>query len=243
MVMMRYPVLVMLACMTLAACGDDEVASVPEGNIEPDWPTIAAWPESAAEAADAAPDPERQINAIVFDDSRSMGSDIIPAKEAVVEALDAMAPADRVAVLTLNNGLILPFMDVAEAKIALPPALAGIASEGGTPLTGAVHEARELLSDEAAQARAFGTYRIIVTTDGEADDGDSLSREVEDIARKTPIQIATIGIGIGDDHVLSRPALTTFVTVDSTNQLGAALKKAVAESRQYQAITDFAEEG
>ncbi len=236
-------VLIPLACMALFACGEDDFASFPEPTVEPDWPEIAAWPNAANEAPDAAPDPDRQINAIVLDDSGSMGEAIAPAKDAVVEALDAMASGDRVAILALNKGLILPFMNVVDARQALPPALAPINSKGGTPLTDAVRTARELLSVEAAQARAFGTYRLILTTDGEADDGRALNEEVEDIARRTPIQIATIGIGIDGDHVLRRPTLTTFFTIDDASQLGAALKKTVAEGQSFQAITSFAKEG
>ena len=254
MITMRRPHLLLLSCLLLAACGeengtssnavlDEDDTSSAMLSIDPDWTAITAWPNAAAEAPDASPDPGREINAIVLDDSSSMGPEIIPAKQAVIEALDAMETTDRVAVLALNNGLILPFMDVIEAKTALPAALEPIASNGSTPLTNTVRVARQLLSDEAAQARAFGTYRLIVTTDGNANDGDRLNSEVEYIVRNTPIQIATIGIGIDGDHVLRRPALTTFVAIGNASELGAALKEAVAESQQFQAITNFAKEG
>ncbi len=238
-------IVLLFGCLTLSACGEEETTAARPAPppIEPDWSAIAAWPDGAIEAPDAAPDPARQINAIILDDSSSMGVDIDPAKDAVVEALGAMGPADRVAVLALNEGLILPFMDVVDAQGALPSALARISSRGSTPLTDMVRLARALLSDEAARARAFGTYRLILTTDGAANDGSALNDEVEDIARRTPIQIATIGIGIQGDHVLRRPSLTTFVTIDNASQLGGALKEAIAESQDFQAIISFAEEG
>jgi predicted NBD/HSP70 family sugar kinase len=105
----------------------------------------------------------------------------------------------------------------------------------------AIRRARDLLEFEAARARAFGTYRIIVTTDGEADDGQALTSEIEDLARTTPIQVATIGIGIGGRHVLRRAGLASFVDVGNVNQLAEALKAAIAESQNFDPSVTFEE--
>jgi Mg-chelatase subunit ChlD len=188
---------------------------------------------------DATPDPGRRYTAIILDDSGSMGRDIEPAKQAVLDALGAMQPTDRVAVIGLNSKLILDFTEVAEARAPLTRALRQVFSDGPTPLTGAVQTARVLLEAEAAQARAFGIYQMIITTDGDADDGASLTEAIEDLARATPIQIATIGIGIGSNHVLRRDDLGRFVDVSDVQGLQDALQTAIAESADFEAITDF----
>ncbi|MEM9317441.1 MAG: VWA domain-containing protein [Pseudomonadota bacterium] len=207
--------------------------------VEPDWAAITAWPGQEAEEVEAQPDPNRTFTAIVLDDSGSMGGDIEPAKAAVLQALSSMSEGDRVAVIALNDGVILPFMSVGDAKSALPAPLARVTSDGSTPLTASIQTARRALAAEAARVGGFGTFRILVTTDGQADDGAALRGEIEDLARVTPIQVATIGVGIDDRHVLSRPDLAAFVTVSDISGLGAALQSAIAEEQNFSAITSF----
>jgi len=217
----------------------ESVFQSPPEPVEPDWTAIADWPGVVADDVEAQPDPNRVFTAIVLDDSGSMGGDIEPAKRAVIEAVSAMAPTDRVAVIALNDGMILPFMSVEDAEKELSEPLARVLSDGSTPLTSAMQIARRALEAEAARSGAFGTYRILVTTDGEADNGDALQVEIENIARVTPIQVATIGVGIGDRHVLSRPDLASFVSISDISGLSAALQSAIAEEQSFTAITDF----
>lgn len=209
--------------------------------VTPNWASIAAWPATDSDTVDASPDPNRRITAIVLDDSGSMGDDIVPAKLAVVQSVAAMNPDDRVAVIALNAGVILPFTTVSDAEAPLRDALIPVISDGRTPLTSAVASAKQLLEDEAAMARSFGTYRVIVTTDGAADDGEALIALVEHLAETTPIQIATIGIGIEGGHVLRRDDLGSFVDVSNIDALQAALQDAVAENTSFDAVTSFEE--
>lgn len=233
-----------IASLALAACKEDEDETAAKSTstvVTPNWAAISAWPSLEAPQVQAIPDPNRQITVIVLDDSGSMGGDIDPAKAAVISALDAMKRTDRIAVVALNKGEILPFTDVGDARDALRAALMLVYSDGGTPLTGAVNRARELLEQEAATARSFGTYRIIVTTDGAADDDEALVATIEDLARTTPVQLATIGIGLGGRHVLKRSDLGVYVDVTDVEALAEALQKAVAESKDFDAVTDFEE--
>lgn len=211
--------------------------------IEPNWAAIAAWPNLSATAVEAQPDPNRRVTAIVLDDSGSMKDDMKAAKQAVIGALNAMAEDDRVSVVALNAGTVLPFASVAEAKADLPALLAPIVSDGGTPLTRAIRSAQELLEAEAAAARGFGTFRLIVTTDGVADDSVALDKEIETLATATPIQVTTIGIDIEGDHVLRRVDLGSFVDVANVSALQGALEAAVAENTDFTAITEFGGEG
>ena len=209
--------------------------------VTPNWAAISAWPSLQVDAVEAQPDPNRRVTAIVLDDSGSMGSDIVPAKAAVVGALEAMDDNDRVAVLALNAGTVLPFTTVSDARSTLPDLLRPIISDGSTPLTNSIGAAKGLLEAEAAAVRSFGTFRLIVTTDGRADDGAALQRSIQDLAAATPIQVTTIGIGISGDHVLRRDDLGSFVDVANVDALQEALQAAVAENADFTAITDFGE--
>ena len=211
--------------------------------VEPNWSAISAWPALEAVVVEASPDPNRRITAIVLDDSGSMGSDIEDAKAAIVAALGAMDDNDRVGVTALNQGVVWEFSTVADARSGLARALAPIESDGSTPLTSAVLSARTGLEEEASVVRGFGTFRMIITTDGIADDGRALDLAVADLAETTPIQITTIGIGIDGGHVLRRDDLGTFVDVENVAALRGALEAAVAENTDFPAITDFGEDG
>lgn len=215
----------------------------PPEPVAPNWAAISAWPGAEVDVIEARPDPNRRTTAIVLDDSGSMGADIGAAKAAVVGALEAMAESDRVAVLALNSGTILPFVDVSEARDVLPTRLQSVYSDGGTPLSGAIEAAKDLLENEAATVRGFGTFRLIVTTDGQADDGKALTAVIETLAEQTPIQVTTIGIGIEGGHVLRRESLGSFLDVENVGALASALQKVVAENTDFTAITDFKASG
>ncbi|KHQ50855.1 vWA domain-containing protein [Mameliella alba] len=205
-----------------------------------DWEALAAWPPLIeVPDVETLPDPDRIFTMIVLDDSGSMGSDLEQAKAAVLQAVRMMDPNDRVGVLALNAGLVLPFETVEDAADILPGRLSPLRSTGSTPLGPALSAARDLLSEEAARSRSFGTYRIIVTTDGAADDPDLLVREVIETVNKTPVQVATIGIGIGRRHVLNAEGHTSYVAVDDVGKLAQALQAAVAENASFDPITAF----
>ncbi|WP_305971642.1 MULTISPECIES: vWA domain-containing protein [unclassified Mameliella] len=205
-----------------------------------DWEALAAWPPLIeVPDVETVPDPDRIFTMIVLDDSGSMGSDLEQAKAAVLQAVRMMDTNDRVGVLALNAGLVLPFETVEDAADILPGRLSPLRSTGSTPLGPALSAARDLLSEEAARSRSFGTYRIIVTTDGAADDPDLLVREVIETVNKTPVQVATIGIGIGRRHVLNAEGHTSYVAVDDVGKLAQALQAAVAENASFDPITAF----
>ncbi|MFQ6550131.1 vWA domain-containing protein [Aestuariibius sp. 2305UL40-4] len=220
---------------------DTSIVAPQHEPVAPNWVAIAAWPEAEIAAVEAQPDPNRRVTAIVLDDSGSMGGDMEAAKQAVVDALAAMQDSDRVSVVALNSGIVMPFTSVADARGTLPNSLRPIISDGGTPLTQALGSAQTLLEEEAGSVRGFGTFRMIVTTDGVADDSEALNRAVEQLAATTPIQLTTIGIGISGNHVLRRSDLGSFVDVDNVDALEAALQAAVAENTDFTAITDFSE--
>jgi hypothetical protein len=211
--------------------------------VTPDWTAIESWGNGEGDDVLARPDPNQRITVIVLDDSGSMGNDIDVAKAAVLSALDSMAENDRVAVWALNAGQVLSFSNVEDARAPLSAALKDIHSHGSTPLTFAVEMTAIMLSVEAKRTRGFGTFRLILTTDGMADDEQALNSVITNLAAKTPIQLTTIGIGLSGKHVLRRQDLGGFVDVANVDALGEALQAAVAENTDFEAITDFSTGG
>ncbi|MEO0358716.1 MAG: vWA domain-containing protein, partial [Pseudomonadota bacterium] len=168
--------------------------------FQPNWAAISVWPGIEGGGV-AQPDPNRLTAVIVLDDSGSMENDIFAAKVAVAEAVNQLPDSGRVALTALNAGLLLAPTPVPEARSQVAAVLERVRADGGTPLGGALAKAHNILMDEAATQRGFGTYRIVLTTDGEASDDLRLEQEVMRVVADTPIELVTIGIGIGSGHV------------------------------------------
>ncbi|MEM7190984.1 MAG: vWA domain-containing protein, partial [Pseudomonadota bacterium] len=151
------------------------------------------------------------------------------------------SPDSRVGVLALNGGMILPVTSAQEASRTLAAQLQPIQAGGGTPLGARLAQAEGLLTFEAQSRRGFGTFRILITTDGAASDEAIMNDTVADILSSTPIELATIGLGIGEGHALNVPGYTRYVSVGSVGELADALQAAAAEQTVFQPITKFEE--
>ena len=236
-------IFMLAAALTVSAC-EEEPSAAATSVGEVDWTAVAAWPPGDVPAdvtVEAMPDPDRTVTVIVLDDSGSMGSAIEPAKRAILQALDTFEATDRVGIIALNDGLLVEVMDVASARAVAPEVLERVSSDGGTPLGQSFQIARAMLEREAMAAQGYGTYRILATTDGDATDGPDLVSEVAHTVTQTPIQVSTIGIGVGDRHVLNMPGITTYVAIESVDDLAAALEGAIAEATVFVAPTAFTE--
>lgn len=219
----------------------DPVASIDPARLVPNWDAISSWPSGAQDegAAQAKPDPKLVTTVIILDDSGSMGGQMGAAKDAVVEAVGQMTPESRVGVIALNAGMVTPVSAASDAAVSLPARLDPIIAEGGTPLGARLGDALAILGAEARQSRGFGIFRILVTTDGAATDEFMLQDRVAEIVSTTPIELATIGLGIGEGHALNVPGYTSYVSIDSVDQLASALREAAAEQTVFQPITKF----
>lgn len=222
--------------------GATEMPLVDHGKLRPDWAAIAAWPLGIDATGDE-PDPDRDAWALIIDDSKSMGRMIVDAKKALTDALAEMEPSSRVALLAINRGELAEMQSVAELRRRVDDILISVTSDGGsTPLAEIVRDARAALEKEGARQQGYGRYRMLIITDGRADNAQALMEAVEDIVSKTPIEIVTIGIGnIGSGHSLNLPQYTTYRAIDGTEGLSSLLVEITAESEEFVPVTTFME--
>jgi len=219
-----------------------KVASVDQARLTPDWTAISAWPPTGGEDASGAqanPDPWQVTTLIILDDSSSMRDQMFAAKQAVVQAVSQFDPNSRVGVIALNKGMVMPVQSASDASRSVESDLAQVNANGSTPLGASLADATSILTQEAQNRRGFGVFRILVTTDGAATDNDAMNSTVAEILSTTPIEIATIGIGIGEGHALNVPGYTSYVSVSSIDQLAGALQEAAAEQTTFNPITEF----
>lgn len=231
---------IFLLSVIIAIAGCKSETIIADRTYVVEWDKVSSWPGIVEpQPIDAKADPDFRATVFILDDSGSMGADIIPAKQAILTTLDRMEPTEKIAVMALNDGLILDFKSVNEAKSILPNRLMMVDSQGGTPLTRSVVQAREILRREAANSRGYGTFTMIVITDGAADSVRSLYLELVEIGTTTPIVINGIGIGTGENHTLNISGLTGFVPISNVDGLADQLSQAVAERSSYQPLTTF----
>ena len=128
---------------------------------------------------------------IILDDSGSMNESMQGtrirkmdgAKRALTQVIEQIPESTKVGILLLNgakaaNHWLVPLgpldKNLAQAKVK------SISAGGGTPLG----EAMRIAADQLLQARAkavYGTYRLIVVTDGEATDKELLEQYLPDV--------------------------------------------------------------
>jgi len=107
-------------------------------------------------------------------------------------------------------------------------AVNAIEAGGGTPLARAIRTGAEILAKQREQQLGYGEFRLIVVTDGLADD---IPQAVE-YATQNAIPIYAIGLCIKEDHPLRQYALS-YRAADNFQDLAKALESTVAETEFY----------
>ncbi len=104
---------------------------------------------------------------------------------------------------------------------------------GNTPLARAIRFGTDRLVEQYKKQLGYGTYRLIVVTDGQA----SNIPDAVEYATERGMPIYAIGLCIGNDHPL-RELAHSYRAADSAADLQRSLKEAVAESETFDA-TEF----
>jgi len=183
---------------------------------------------------------------LVFDGSGSMAdkkcsgnrTKLEVAKDAVVD-WSASVPADaNVGLVSFHRNGWSKVPLAAQNREGFIKLVKGVVSGGGTPLDEAVSSAYEMLTKQAQRQLGYGTYTIVVVTDGIANDPAALMKVVNGILGNTPIVIYTIGFCIGNRHSLNQRGRTIYKTADDATSLRRGLRDVLAESETFD-VSDF----
>ena len=171
---------------------------------------------------------------IILDASGSMSSNMAgtqtqkmaAAKSALKEVLKSVPPTTRIGLLVFSSKNVkenwlypLGPRDDAELmkKIDLPQ------PGGGTPLGQFIKIGADRLLEERTKQFGYGSYRLLIVTDGEATDGDLTQRYTPEIVARG-VTVDVIGVDMKKDH-----ALATQVHSYRRANDPEALKKALSE--------------
>ncbi len=174
---------------------------------------------------------------VVLDDSGSMrqpmanGERRIDAAKQALSAVLSQLPADtRVGVLTLNTRLagdpwIVPMGPIDASNWR--NRIAAIRPEGGTMLG----KFSKVAADELLKLRSadrYGTYRLLIVTDGEATDPAVLSSFLPDILARG-LTLDVIGVSMASEHSLASLA-HSYRSADDAESLTVAISEVFAET-------------
>ncbi len=174
---------------------------------------------------------------IVLDDSGSMRevmkrdrrSRIDAAKSSLKKVIEQIAPETNVGLLLLNGARASNHWYIPIGPVNQQDALQKINAlnaGGGTPLG----DALRIASDELLALRAkriYGTYRLIVVTDGEATDQALLDQYLPDILSRGII-IDAIGVDMRGNHSLATK-VHSYRSADDQASLSNAIQEIMAE--------------
>lgn len=166
---------------------------------------------------------------LILDDSGSMaGKKLDSAKKALIDVVNNLDPETRVGVLLLNGGWV--FSD--ESKLQKVDTqeiqkVTSVSAKGGTPLGKSIKIAGDTLIGLRKRQKQ-GQYQILVLTDGEATDGDVVTKVVPDVMSRH-IRLDVIGIDMGSQHSLAKKVHSYREAKDAVS-LTTAIEDVLAES-------------
>jgi hypothetical protein len=168
---------------------------------------------------------------VVFDDSgsmsESMGSEqkLDAAKRGVLKVLETLPEDSNVGIVGLNTGWRLNLQTHTRQEVA--DAVTSIPAGGGTPLG----RAMQVGGDELLKLRdkqKYGTYRLLVVTDGVEGDRDLVTKITDDLLTRN-VYLDVVGVMMPQEHQLAKKA-RTYRNVTDAASLEGALKQALAET-------------
>ena len=158
-------------------------------------------------------DPARDNIVVVLDASGSMrelmpGSDrtrMNVAKDALLRVLATVPPTTNVGVLVFSGkntgqGLLHPLEPIDRDSVRA--AITRIGAAGGTPLGAFLKTGTDMLLEKRKEQRGYGTFRLLVVTDGEASDAKLVDRYLPDILSRG-VTVDVVGVAMASDHQLA----------------------------------------
>ena len=177
---------------------------------------------------------------VVLDDSGSMDerlrsdrntTKMEAAKVALVKVLDQLPSDAHVGVIMLSGShggrWLLPLGAVNKAQVT--EKVQSIGAGGGTPLGERIKDGTDVLLTKRDSAH-YGSYRLLVVTDGEANDQRLVDLYLPDIMSRG-ITVDVIGVDMAGDHSLATQ-VHNYRRADDPASLEAAIKETFAETPQ-----------
>lgn len=233
-----------LLCGALAGCNDSQ----------PTLPTMTPAPAQQGQAQTTVPagaplqlavTAEDMLAAnwvLVLDNSASMNTTNCSGRDSrMVAGGKAVINFARQRPANDNFGLVIFSSGAAYARVAAPlgrdrklfeAEVKKASPDYNTPLGPAIELAYKELVVQYQRQGGYGTYHIVVVTDGDANQGRDPEPVVKEIVGKSPVQVHTVGFCTGERHRLNMPGYATYATADNAEQINQALLAVLASESE-----------
>ena len=200
---------------------------------------LGAWLGAVSAALWAVPLGQAQVQVtdnvvVVVDASGSMGANMAGtgrdrmsvAKDALKQVLDQIPDTTHVGILVFPRGnWVYPLGPRKESMLA--GAIDSIQSGGGTPLGDYMKRGADALLEARKKQFGYGTYRLLVVTDGEAGDARQVEAYTPDIISRG-ITIDVIGVEMASRHTLATK-VHSYRNANDPESLKQAISEVFAE--------------
>jgi hypothetical protein len=149
---------------------------------------------------------------------------------AIVDDVDALPPTTNVGLLVfsssnLTNDLVYPLGKVDRA--ALRAAVLAPEPGGATPLGAYLKKGADILLAQREKQHGYGTFRLLVVSDGEANDTELVDLFLPDILGRG-LTVNVIGVDMLQDHALAT-RVHSYQRADDPQAITRAVSKVLAE--------------
>ena len=200
---------------------------------------LGAWLGAVSASLWAMPLGQAQVQVtdnvvVVVDASGSMGANMAGtgrdrmsvAKDALKQVLDQIPDTTHVGILVFPSGnWVYPLGPRKESMLA--GAIDSIQAGGGTPLGDYMKRGADVLLDARRKQFGYGTYRLLVVTDGEAGDRGKVEAFTPDIISRG-ITIDCIGVEMASRHTLATK-VHSYRNANNPESLRQAISEVFAE--------------
>lgn len=169
---------------------------------------------------------------VIIDASGSMNENIRgvrkmqAAKDALWKVLSKAPSSTHVGILVLPGRHWAYELGPRDDKM-LRVAIDTIEADGGTPLGKHIKMGADALLKKRASHHGYGTYRLLIITDGQASDENLVNRYTPDVISRG-ITVDVIGVGMESDHTLATK-VHAYRRANDPDSLEQAVSKTFAE--------------
>lgn len=207
------------------------------------------WPPAAQTEITLDPNPLAHNYFLMIDVSGSMGESVCNGDERRINAakravmafhgdLSRRLPDAKIGLGAFANRVevILPMGRHDPAMVQA--ALNRLEHGGGTNLVRSIQVSEAVLREQAQAQGGYGTYNLILLTDGQSGDGDPQG-PARQLATNSAITVNAIGFCTGEEHSLNVPGFTKFLVADNAEQLTAVLAETVQAEQPVFDVSGF----
>lgn len=195
--------------------------------------TLLGFSSSSRAAEDA-----RDNIVILLDSSGSMAErmpgarqdKLSVAKRALKEVLERLPTSTQVGLLVFGGSArqddwIYPLGPREDAKLF--SSIDRMRAEGGTPLGAYIKRAADRLLEQRGRQLGYGTFRLLIVSDGEAQDQALVNRYTPEVMSRG-ITVDVIGVAMGRRHTLATQ-VHSYRSANDAEALRQALREVLAE--------------